>query len=52
MGRKSDSAKLKTHKFGANRNELAAKLKKVKPHHSRDIREDRETRQTKMGHRK
>jgi hypothetical protein len=52
VGQKSDPVKLKTHKFGANRNELAAKMKKVKPHHSRDIREDRGTRQTKMGRHK
>jgi hypothetical protein len=52
MTKKLKAPKLKTHKLGANRNELAIKKKKIKPHHSRDIREDRGTRQTKMGRRK
>ncbi len=46
--------KVKGHKRGANQNEMAVKGRKKDKNfsQSRDVREDRGTRQTKMGLRK
>ncbi len=46
--------KVSSHKFGANRNEMAVKMRKKDKNfkQSRDVREDRGTLQTKMGKRR
>lgn len=47
----SENPKMVSHKLGANRKELARKVRKHDPNfaQSRDVREDRGERQTKLG---
>ncbi|MFO1462768.1 MAG: hypothetical protein U1F66_03255 [bacterium] len=54
MASKKQPPRLAPHKLGDDRNELAVKPRKLKGNfkQSRDVREDRGTRQTKMGKRR
>ncbi len=54
MASKEKKLRMATHKLGDERHELAQRPRKLKANfkESRDIREDRGTRQTKMGKRR
>lgn len=54
MKSKDKKPRTAPHKLGDDRNEIAVKPRKIKSafKESRDVREDRGTRQSKMGHRK
>ena len=54
MAPKKRKTQISTHKLGDDKNELAKKPRKLKGNfkESRDVREDRGTRQTKLGKRR